>query len=145
MLANQAWSHATLGHVDDTLQLLGRAMHAFDRATPVSAPSWLAFYDQTDLSGLTGVVAGRNWVESTGTVLDASHVGTAGGSLANDMIDNINLMACEDATRYIVNLVQGGIGLPDESYFREERFAAIRDKYRAHIARTFQLAGAAAA
>jgi tetratricopeptide (TPR) repeat protein len=56
LLANQAWSHATLGHVDDTLQLLGRAVHAFDRATPVSAPSWLAFYDQTDLSGLTGVI-----------------------------------------------------------------------------------------
>ncbi len=32
--------------------------------------------------------------------------------------------------RYIVNLVQGGIGLPDESYYREEPFAEIRDGLR---------------
>ena len=28
---------------------------------------------------------------------------------------------------------QGGIGLPDESYFREERFAPVREKYREFI------------
>ncbi|KQO96552.1 M13 family metallopeptidase [Leifsonia sp. Leaf264] len=43
--------------------------------------------------------------------------------------------------RYLVFLEQGGIGLPDESYFREEKFAEIREKYRAHLARMFGLAG----
>lgn len=45
-----------------------------------------------------------------------------------------------DPERYLVFVEQGGIGLPDESYFREERFADIRDKYRAHLERMFELA-----
>ena len=45
--------------------------------------------------------------------------------------------------RYIVFVMQGGIGLPDESYYREEQFAEIREQYRAHIARMLGLAGVA--
>lgn len=45
-----------------------------------------------------------------------------------------------DPERYLVFVEQGGIGLPDESYFREERFAAIREKYREHLERMFELA-----
>ena len=33
-----------------------------------------------------------------------------------------------NADRYLVNIVQGGIGLPDESYYRDEKFADIRDR-----------------
>ncbi|MEL4319464.1 M13-type metalloendopeptidase [Leifsonia sp. YIM 134122] len=43
--------------------------------------------------------------------------------------------------RYLVFVEQGGIGLPDESYFRDEKFAEIREKYQAHLARMFGLAG----
>jgi putative endopeptidase len=43
--------------------------------------------------------------------------------------------------RYLVFLEQGGIGLPDESYFREEKFAEIRVKYVEFVARMFELAG----
>ncbi|MGD9606419.1 MAG: M13 family metallopeptidase [Leucobacter sp.] len=46
-----------------------------------------------------------------------------------------------DPNRYIVFVMQGGIGLPDESYYREDQFAEIREQYRAHIARMLQLAG----
>ena len=46
-----------------------------------------------------------------------------------------------DSDRYLVNLKQGGLGLPDESYYREEKFAEIRAAYVAHIARMFALAG----
>ena len=45
-----------------------------------------------------------------------------------------------DPARYIVFVMQGGIGLPDESYYREEQFAEVRDQYRAHIARMLELA-----
>lgn len=45
-----------------------------------------------------------------------------------------------DPERYLVFVEQGGIGLPDESYFREERFASIRDAYRAFIERMLGLA-----
>lgn len=43
--------------------------------------------------------------------------------------------------RYLVFVEQGGIGLPDESYFREERFAEIRDKYRSFLSTMFGLSG----
>jgi putative endopeptidase len=43
--------------------------------------------------------------------------------------------------RNIVNLVQGGIGLPDESFYREDGFAEIREAYVAHVARVLQLLG----
>jgi putative endopeptidase len=46
-----------------------------------------------------------------------------------------------DPERYLVFLEQGGIGLPDESYFREDTFAAIRDAYRAHLEKMFAIAG----
>jgi len=46
-----------------------------------------------------------------------------------------------DPERYIVFVMQGGIGLPDESYYREEQFAELREQYRAHIARMLGLAG----
>ncbi|WP_025134630.1 M13 family metallopeptidase [Leucobacter sp. PH1c] len=48
-----------------------------------------------------------------------------------------------DPARYIVFVMQSGIGLPDESYYREEQFAEIREQYRAHIARMLGLAGVA--
>ena len=43
--------------------------------------------------------------------------------------------------RYLVFLEQGGLGLPDESYYREEKFADIRVKYLAFVERMLQLAG----
>jgi len=43
--------------------------------------------------------------------------------------------------RYVVNIVQAGIGLPDESYYREDTFAEIRDAYLAHIQAMLELAG----
>jgi endothelin-converting enzyme/putative endopeptidase len=46
-----------------------------------------------------------------------------------------------NSDRYLVNLVQGGIGLPDESYYREDKFAEVRSAYVAHVAKMFELAG----
>ena len=43
--------------------------------------------------------------------------------------------------RYLVFVEQAGISLPDECYFREEKFASIREAYVAHIQRMFELAG----
>ncbi|QIK63214.1 peptidase M13 [Leucobacter viscericola] len=48
-----------------------------------------------------------------------------------------------DPSRYIIFVMQGGIGLPDESYYREDQFAEVRDQYRAHIERMLTLAGVA--
>lgn len=43
--------------------------------------------------------------------------------------------------RYLVNIYQGGLGLPDESYYREEKYAEFRDAYVPFIAQMFELAG----
>ena len=43
--------------------------------------------------------------------------------------------------RYIVNIWQGGLGLPDESYYKDAEHEEIRTKYREHITAMLSLAG----
>jgi putative endopeptidase len=47
----------------------------------------------------------------------------------------------KNATRYLVQLEQSGLGLPDESYYREDAYAEIRTAYVAHLARLAELVG----
>jgi putative endopeptidase len=47
----------------------------------------------------------------------------------------------KDSTRYLVHLSQSGLGLPDESYYREDTYAEIRAKYVEHLARLAKLVG----
>jgi putative endopeptidase len=60
-----------------------------------------------------------------------------GGGFFRSYVDSDD----RDSDRYLVNLVQGGTGLPDESYYREEKFQAIRDAYLGYLGRMFTLAG----
>ena len=46
-----------------------------------------------------------------------------------------------DPEKYVVFMEQGGIGLSDESYYREESFEEIREAYLAHLGRVFDLIG----
>ena len=45
-----------------------------------------------------------------------------------------------DSTAYQVKIHQGGLGLPDESYYREDHYAPIREAYVAHLAKLAELA-----
>ncbi|MGD9621661.1 MAG: M13 family metallopeptidase [Mycolicibacterium sp.] len=45
----------------------------------------------------------------------------------------------KNSTRYLLHLTQSGIGLPDESYFRDQQHAEILAAYPAHIAAMFGL------
>ena len=47
--------------------------------------------------------------------------------------------------RYLVNIYQGGLGLPDESYYHDEKYATYRDAYVPFIATMLQHAGWSAA
>lgn len=49
-----------------------------------------------------------------------------------------------DSTRYLVHLEQYGIGLPDESYYREPQHETIRSAYLEHVERVLALGGIAA-
>jgi putative endopeptidase len=45
----------------------------------------------------------------------------------------------KDSTRYLLHLSQSGLGLPDESYYRDEQHAEILTAYPKHIAAMFTL------
>ena len=44
-----------------------------------------------------------------------------------------------NSDRYLFHLVQGGLGLPDESYYRDEKFAAIREAYVGYLTTVLRL------
>ncbi|KXX61341.1 M13 family metallopeptidase [Rhodococcus sp. LB1] len=77
----------------------------------------------TDLSALAAVI-GRQ--QRTG-------VGGAVGHYVDTDAKN--------SERYLVHFSQSGIGLPDESYYRQDDHAEIRAAYVQHIAKMFALAG----
>jgi putative endopeptidase len=45
----------------------------------------------------------------------------------------------KNSDRTLFNVVQGGLGLPDESYYHDEKFAEIREKYALFLTRMFEL------
>lgn len=45
-----------------------------------------------------------------------------------------------EPTRTVLFLTQGGLGLPDEAYYREATHSQIRERYRAHLERMLTLA-----
>ena len=49
----------------------------------------------------------------------------------------------KDVTSNILYLAQGGISLPNESYYREEKYADIRSAFLAHVQAMFTLVGVA--
>lgn len=46
-----------------------------------------------------------------------------------------------DPSRYLFQIQQSGLGLPDEAYYREEKSAQLREQYQGHVARMLGLAG----
>jgi putative endopeptidase len=48
-----------------------------------------------------------------------------------------------DSSKNIAHIVQAGIGLPDEAYYREDRYESVRTAYTAMLSRFFVLAEAA--
>lgn len=62
---------------------------------------------------------------------------TGGAGAVGWYVDNDAM----DVERYVAHLYQAGLGLPDEAYYREDRYAPIRDAYRPHVARMLVLSG----
>jgi hypothetical protein len=54
--ANQAWASAKLGRTDDTQTHLANSMTDFARTNAATAPAWAEFFDNTELSAMTGVI-----------------------------------------------------------------------------------------
>ncbi|NKY39387.1 M13 family metallopeptidase [Cellulomonas septica] len=64
---------------------------------------------------------------------------TGAASAVGFWVDN----DAKDPERYVVYLAQSGLGLPDESYYRDAQYAQVLAAYRPHVARMLQLAGVA--
>ena len=62
---------------------------------------------------------------------------SGGGGAVGFWVDNDS----KDPDRYVVYLHQGGLGLPDEAYYREDQYAPVREKYVPHVARMLGLLG----
>ncbi|WP_277212499.1 M13 family metallopeptidase [Isoptericola croceus] len=62
---------------------------------------------------------------------------TGGGGAVAFYVDN----DAKDPETYVTYFVQGGIGLPDEAYYREDQYAPIRAKYTPHVTRMLAIAG----
>ncbi|HNM96822.1 MAG TPA: M13-type metalloendopeptidase [Marmoricola sp.] len=60
-----------------------------------------------------------------------------GGGLFGSYIDADD----RNSDRYVMFVTQGGLGLPDEAYYREEKYSEIRAKYLAYLERMLELAG----
>jgi putative endopeptidase len=99
---------------EDRIEQLGAAPIRADLDTVASL---------TDLDALVGFVGG---LERRG-----------GGGFFGAYVNTDD----RNSDRYLVNLVQGGLGLPDESYYREDKFAEVRTAYVAHLSKMFALAG----
>jgi putative endopeptidase len=95
--------------------------------------------EQVGLSPLAGDLDAVQKIDSIATLVAElgrfERLGTSGFLQA--FVDNDP----GNPERYLVFLEQGGIGLPDESYFREEKFAEIRTGYQLFLERMFSLAG----
>ena len=62
---------------------------------------------------------------------------TGAGSLIQLFVDNDP----GDPDRYLVFFEQGGLGLPDERYYRDDAFATHREAYRTFLGTMYSLAG----
>ena len=70
--------------------------------------------------------------EAMGALMRAGIGGLVGAYVGTDP---------HDSSSYMVSLVQSGIGLPDEAYYREDDYEPIRQAYVAHTGRLLSLAG----
>lgn len=92
--------------------------------------------------GVAPIAAELKLIENISSIHDATQlIGELGrhgvSGLFGTYIDNDP----GQPDRYLLNFYQGGLGLPDEAYYREEKHAEIRDAYVPHIAQMFELAG----
>ena len=98
----------------DTVERLG--------TTPLRAD--LALIESADTQAqLTGAL---------GTLQRTGAAGAVGFWVDND---------AKDPNTYVVYLNQGGLGLPDESYYRDGQYASVLAAYRPHVARMLTLGG----
>ncbi len=87
---------------------------------------------EPDLAAIDAIADKKALVQRLGTLGRVGVTGLFGAFVTSD---------AKQSDRYIVYLNQGGISLPDESYYRDEKFKPIREAYVRHIAKMLEIAG----
>ncbi|SDW50627.1 endothelin-converting enzyme Metallo peptidase. MEROPS family M13 [Arthrobacter sp. cf158] len=105
---------------------------------------YASFMDEAtaDAKGLDPVRGRLKDVEATGTATELAAL--IGRLFRADVSGLFSIYPAPDAgnpERILLYIGQGGLGLPDESYYRDEKFAEIVSAYGKYIARLFTLAG----
>jgi putative endopeptidase len=85
------------------------------------------------LDELAGIDAALTPAELAAELGELQRTGIGGGAGLYVDTDSKN------STRYLLHLNQSGLGLPDESYYRDPQHSAILAEYPKHIARMFAL------
>jgi putative endopeptidase len=88
---------------------------------------------------LAGPLAEIDAVSSAAEVIGA--LGRLGRAGVDGLVHPIVSTDDRDPERYVVYLEQAGIGLPDESYYREDAHADVRTAYLAHVEAMLGLVG----
>ena len=103
-----------------------------------------ASFMDTDAVAAAGVEPLREDLALVDGATTVAELTTALGALQRTgAVSGVDLYVDNDAKdpdTYVVHLVQGGLGLPDEAYYREEQHAEVREKYLPHVARMLRLA-----
>ncbi|MGA4845024.1 M13 family metallopeptidase [Streptomyces sp. G5(2025)] len=108
------------------------------------AALYASFMDEETIAA-RGLAPAQPLIDEVGRLRDVRELAVflgrfervGGSGLFGSYIDSDD----RDSDRYLFNILQGGLGLPDESYYRDEKFAEIREKYVAHLTRLLALGG----
>jgi putative endopeptidase len=105
---------------------------------------YASFMDESRVDAL-GVEPLRADLERIGGVRETADVVPLLGVLARQGVSGLVIPFVNtdsgDPDRYVVYLEQSGLGLPDESYYRDERHEQVRAAYVQHVGRMLTLAG----
>jgi putative endopeptidase len=98
--------------------------------------------DAVERAGVSPILPLLAAIDSVETVPDLTRMV---GGFARQAVPGLVALQAEpdpgDPNRYVMFAGQGGLGLPDEEYYRLDEYAAIRAQYQAHVSASFALAG----
>ncbi|ROS58152.1 putative endopeptidase [Frigoribacterium sp. PhB160] len=103
-----------------------------------------SFLDEERVEAL-GATPIRSLLDSVGAVSSVDELLALVGSFEKQGLASVVQLFVDndpgDPGRYVLFVEQGGLGLPDESYYRDEKFASVRTAYVAFVERMLSLAG----
>jgi len=125
------------------IEKAAEARPALDTAAGKVGALYASFMDEGRVAEL-GLTPLADPLREIAQVPDTSALVRLSARLQREGVDGLtHLWVTADAgdpESYVAYLHQGGIGLPDEAYYTAEEHAAVREAYRAYLARLLEIA-----